>query len=161
VAQLVATNGGAIQISGMREFRALLRRAESMTPADLKVAMNEIANGLIVPNAIALIKKNTNPDTIYTRNKKPGRLARSVKGASTTKEGRVKEGTAGVNSLTSYAGWWEFGGSTKSPIWGRGQRKFVEPGRAIYPAFVHRRKEIWEAMDLVLAKFSARMAIEG
>jgi hypothetical protein len=162
VAEIVRTfGGGGVQVIGLREFRLAMRNAEAKMPTDLRLAMNEIANELLVPTAIGLIRKNTKAGTVYTGNRKPGKLAKAVKAASTTYEGRVQEGASGARSRTQYAGWWEFGGSTKSPIWGKGTRKTVQSGRALYPALVHRRKEIWEAMDLVLTRFAMRIDAMG
>lgn len=145
---------GAIQIIGLREFRLALKAADAQLPAELAKGMNVIGQDILIPEVRKRIQATTLSGTTYLHNKPKGNLLRSLKTFRTTpRSAGIIEGnkqSERVKSAVPYAGWWEFGGWTKSPIWGQGLRTRVKKGRAMYPALVAKRPEIIAEMEHLL-----------
>lgn len=85
-----------------------------------------------------------------------GRLEGSVKPKGTATSISVTIG----NRQTPYAGWWEFGGWTKSPI-GDTNREIVQGGRTLYPAVANQRPAIHAMLEGVATKVAKIIAGGG
>lgn len=129
-----------VQVEGIREFQAALRRADRTLPRELKASMDVIGREILVPEIQDRMKATL-------RGTGTGKLLGSVRAVSQQRAGIIKEGTARV----PYAGWWEFGGHTKSPR-GDTSREFIRRGRTLYPALDAKEAEISFAMEAVLER---------
>lgn len=117
-----------VRIEGLREFRAAVRAADASLGREIRKALNKAAE-IVAPEAQKTIPRRT------------GRLAASVRPASTQTEGRVAMGSNAV----PYAGWMNFGGAV-----GRKHatvRPRVPEGRYLYPAFQRRESDVQEAAE--------------
>lgn len=140
---------GTIVVVGLREFQAELRRADALLPRELKRAFDEIGRVILVPE-ITRRMRETLVDKSRTK------LLNTVRAVSQQREGRIIEGKA----ATPYAGWWEFGGSTKRRIGGV-NREFVSSGRTLYPALDAKREEIALATDAAIDRLTLELRSSG
>lgn len=140
--------GEGIRVENLRETQRTLRDVSREFPRELRLIFNKAGE---------VVVKTAKP-TIPVRS---GRLAGSLKSASTQREGRVKMGTP---KRVPYAGWIEFGGTiihegpshrhghgpqgvkrrvssrrgSKTVVLGARhliRRPFVKGGRYLFPAF--------------------------
>jgi len=124
--------GAKIQITGIKEFQAALRKMDADLPKQLRIALNQ-ASQLVVDKARSQVPTRT------------GAAAASLKVRSTQREARV---AAGGRKAVYYA-WLDFGGSV-----GRSKsvhRPFYKEGRYIYPALRKNREEITQIMVTALS----------
>lgn len=135
-----------VQVVNLRELRSGLRAADAALPRELKKAFDEIGD-IIVDEAEDLMEQ----EFVLPAAERTGKLKDSLRSRSTQKEGRVLSGFKRV----PYAGWWEFGGSSKSPRGGIRPRR--EAGRAMYPALVSKRDEVRAEAVKVLERFKRRI----
>jgi hypothetical protein len=134
-------NAQPIAIAGLRELSRGLRRMDSEFPKMLRLAANEAAQ-LVVDEAVPKIPRKT------------GAAAKSVKVASTRSAARVKAGSKRV----PYFGFLEFGGRVgprKSS-----KRPFIHEGRYLWPAIIHRREDIQQALADGLSEVAKSAGIE-
>jgi hypothetical protein len=125
-----------IKITGLDEFRKLLRKLDRDLPKGLRLASNEAA-AIVVDYAQKHVPRRT------------GRAARSIRASSTSRQARVTGGSARV----AYYPWLDFGGRVgrKRSV----RRPFVPAGRYIYPGLGENRDKIAEAMIDALARLAS------
>lgn len=128
-----------IEVVGLKEFAAALRKAEGRLPAEIKEVYNA-AGDLVVETAVPMMEQQF----VSVSSRLDGALERSVRSQPTRTEGRVIEG---YPSRVPYAGWWEFGGSTKVGGGPRVHRAFIKGGRALFPALRKVAPKITVAME--------------
>lgn len=136
---------GGVKVVGLNAFARRVNRAAKTEPRLMKSGLNEVGE-IIVHDAVPLMESQfvTDPD------RRDGKLADSMRAQSTTREGRV---VLGYPARVPYAGWWEFGGSTKRKAGGM-DRKWVKRGRSLYPTLDKDRERITAAMDAVLRRIA-------
>ena len=134
-----------IKVIGLRDFQLRIRKAEEYKPALMREGLNEVGQ-IIVETAVPMMESKFVTDPA----RRTGALERSVKARSTTREGRV---VAGTPVRVPYAGWWEFGGSTKRKAGGM-DRHFFKRGRSLYPALDKQAEAIYKALDAVLNRLA-------
>lgn len=117
----------AIQIQGLKEFRAAILATEAGMTGAVRIALNE-AVALVVTNAKGRAPVRT------------GAARNTIKASSTGNYARVSEGGGSV----AYMGWLDYGG--KVGIHKSVDRPFIPTGRILYPAF---RAERTATLDLV------------
>lgn len=137
---MARTGGFHIQVSGDEAARAALIRAAGELQAEVAAVHKEVA-GMIERETKTLMAEQMVSDD------RTGRLERSVKGKGTPTQIKVTIGGRNV----PYAGWWEFGGWTKSPI-GNTHREIIQGGRSLFPTVKEKRPEIYAALDAVARK---------
>lgn len=123
----------AIQLVGLKEFRAAIVATEGGIPAQVRIALNE-AMALVVGRAKSLTPVRT------------GAGRGTIKASSTANYARISEG----GSSAPYMGFLDYGNKVRSGHGvGRGDsqdRPFIPTGRILYPAF---RAERTATLDLV------------
>jgi hypothetical protein len=125
-----------IQITGLREFQASLRKMDADLPKQLRLALNE-ASGLVVDYASARFPRRT------------GAAAASLKARSSQREARVALG----GRRAAYAPWLDFGGQGR--VKGRPPaRPFLKDGRYVYQGLKVNRDQITEVMSKALAQLA-------
>jgi len=129
----------AVAVTGLNEFLRDLRAADSALPKEVRSLLNEIGQGIMEPE----IERRM---SALIKNSKGNGLLASVRSRSTQREGRV---LAGYGSRVPHAGWWEFGGTTRSPR-GNTFRERVPGGRTMYPALADKENEIQRAAEEAL-----------
>lgn len=133
---------GKIQVTGLREFQAALRKMDAGLPKLLRVALNE-ASGLVVDYARPRMPTRT------------GRARGSVKTRSSQREARVAMG----GRAAPYAPWLDFGGQGR--IHGRpAPRPFIRGGRYVYPGLAANQTEITEVMSRALTDLAKSAGLE-
>lgn len=132
-----------IVVTGLSDFVRGLRAADRELPREFRRMLNQAAER-VAETAARLAE----PQFITPRSERTGNLLKSIKPASTQREGRVKMGTP---KRVPYAGWWEFGGSRPH------DRPIVKSGRALYPALMEERDEIVEDMDRIVDALVTRI----
>lgn len=116
----------AIKITGLVEFKAVVKAMDSNTPKQMKLALNQVAT-IVVADARRRAPVKT------------GALRNSIRVASTPTRAQIRMGSARV----PYAGFIDYGG--KAGPRGKGQghqvqgRPFIKTGRIMYPAFASQR----------------------
>lgn len=140
--------GGAIHVTGLREFRRDLRLAEASLPKELKRAFDEIGREILIPEILVRFDAALS-DKPRNRARRSGKLRSSIRAVSKQEEGRILEGKA----ASPYAGWWEFGGSTKRRDGGV-LRRILPEGRSLYPALEAKQAEIHEACENAMNEIS-------
>lgn len=133
----MAGSGIGIKVSGDKAARAALLAAAGQLQGEVAAVHKQAAR---------MIEQDTRSmmgDQMVTSDRS-GRLERSIKGTGTATEIKVTLG----NRSTPYAGWWEFGGFTKSPI-GNTNREIVPGGRSLYPSVAKNRTAIYAMLDRV------------
>lgn len=136
----------AVVVVGLREFQAAVRRAAVTKPKVMREGLNEVGE-VVVHYAIPLMESEFVTDP---RQPRTGKLEGSVRAQSTAREGRVIEG---YPSRVPYAGWWEFGGSTKRKAGGM-NRTWNKRGRSLYPALDQHQAEVIRVLEGVLNKIA-------
>lgn len=137
----MARRGGfSIEVSGDEAARAALMRAAGELEAEVTGVHKQAAE------MIELDTRDLMADQMVS-DERTGKLEGSIKGTGTATQIKVTVGGRNI----PYAGWWEFGGSTKSPI-GDTNREIVPGGRSLYPAFVRNREAIYGMLDGVARK---------
>lgn len=125
-----------IQITGLREFQASLRKMDADLPKQLRLALNE-ASGLVVDYASAHMPTVT------------GRGRASLKAQSSQREARVALGGA----RAPYAPWLDFGGEGR--IKGRpAPRPFIKDGRYVYQGLRVKRDDVTKIMTEALTRLA-------
>lgn len=130
-----------IEIHGLREFQASLRRMDATLPKRLRIALNQ-ASQVVVDDARPLVPRRS------------GAAAGSLKVRSSQREARV---AAGGRKAPYYA-WLDFGGRV-----GRRRsvaRPFYKEGRYIYPSLSQNRDEIQRVMGRALAELAESAGLE-
>jgi hypothetical protein len=135
-----------IRVTGLREFQTRVKHAADMEPWSMKRGLDEVGQ-IVVDNALPMMQSAfvDNPRVPHT-----GKLEGSLRTLSTPKVGRVMEG---YPSRVPYAGWFDFGGSTKRKAGGM-NRPFLKRGRVLYPAFDAHQTEVVAAMERVLTRIA-------
>jgi hypothetical protein len=131
-----------IQVTGLREFQAALKRMDKDLPKQLRIALNE-ASGLVVDYAAPRMPTVT------------GRAKASLKARSSQREARVALGSARAR----YAPWLDFGGEGRR----RGRppaRPFIKDGRYVYQGLKVKRDEITEVMSAALTRLAESAGLE-
>src|ERR1044072_2323281 len=123
----------ASKITGLDEFRKLLRKLDRDLPKGLRLASNEAA-AIVVDYAQKHVPRRT------------GRAARAIRASSTRRQARVTGGRAPL----AYSPGLDFGGRVgrKRSV----RRPFVPAGRYIYPGLGENRDKIAEALIGALAR---------
>ena len=136
---------GAVRILGWDEWRRDVRRAGPEARILLAAQLLDVASR-VVPRVLARYDATVGPWAT-------GRLRGTIRARSSARGPQIAMGTARI----PYAGWWEFGGSTRSPIWGRGRREVVKGGRTVYPAIAESTDDIGDAVRSVLRLMRERV----
>lgn len=121
-----------IEIRGIKEFQASLRKMDADLPKQLRIALNG-ASDLVISKARPGIPRRT------------GAAAASLKARSSQREARIAAG----GRKAPYYPWLDFGGHV-----GRGgsvDRPFFKEGRYIYPALRKNREQITKVMATAIA----------
>lgn len=133
---------GRIEVTGLREFQAALRKMDATLPRQLRVTLNA-ASELVVDYAQAHIENKT------------GRARASLKAASSQREARVALGGA----KAPYAPWLDFGGEGRRK--GRPPaRPFQREGRYVYKGLALHRTEISDLMSKGLDELARSAGLE-
>lgn len=131
----------AIQIVGLKEFRAAVGATAGGIPAQVRVALNE-AMALVVNNAKGRTPART------------GAARGTIKASSTANYARISEG----GSSAPYMGFLDYGNKVRSGHGvGRGdsqRRPFTPTGRILYPAFAAERSATLDLVNGSLAKLA-------
>jgi hypothetical protein len=131
-----------IQITGLREFQASLRKMDADLPKQLRVALNE-ASGLVVDYASSHFDRLT------------GRAAASLTARSSQREARVALGGA----RAAYAPCVDFGG--EGGVKGRPpHRAFIKDGRYVYQGLKVNRDQITEVMSQALTRLAREAGLD-
>lgn len=127
---------GRIDVRGLREFRAGLRRVHAGLPR----AVRQVAN-----RAAEIVVNEARP-RVPSGPPARGHALSSIRTASTQSRGRVKGGGARY----PYYPWLDFGGRVGPG--GSVERTRLRAGRYIYPAFVDKREEVQDEARRGLAE---------
>ncbi|HYF73907.1 MAG TPA: HK97 gp10 family phage protein [Nocardioides sp.] len=131
-----------IDVTGLREFQAALRRADADLPKALRLVLNDAAN-LVIDWARPRIPKRT------------GAAAGSIKARSSQREVRVAVG----GRRAPYYPWLDFGGRTgpaRSVV-----RPFYTEGRYLYPGLRHTRDDVQRIMEEGITRLAADAGLEA
>lgn len=112
-----------IRVEGLRELQAALKRIDGESQKQLRVALNNAAEG-IASDARRRVPTRT------------GKARASIRATSSQRESRVSGGKKAV----PYYSWLDYGGKTgigKSVV-----RPFKKAGRYLYPAYHDQRDEM-------------------
>lgn len=134
-------SGSRIDIKGIKEFQASLRKMDADLPKQLRIALNQ-ASTLVIDKA--------KPE-IPTRS---GAAKASLKVRSSQREARIAAG----GRKAPYYPWLDFGGRVgrnKSVV-----RQFYKEGRYIYPALRKNRDEITKVMATAIADLARGAGLE-
>jgi hypothetical protein len=134
-------SGSRIEIKGIKEFQASLRKMDADLPKQLRIALNQ-ASQLVIDKARA---------DVPTRS---GAARASLKVRSSQREARVAAG----GRKAPYYPWLDFGGKV-----GRGKsvhRPFFKEGRYIYPALRKNREEITQVMLTAVSDLARGAGLE-
>ena len=130
-----------IQVSGLEEYRTACRLAEVRTSTKLTRALREIGVDMKRGIRARMDRTFTTP-----RDERTGRLREDLHVSS-----GVKELTISFGESSPQAGWWEFGGNSRTPP---PPRVRVKGGRTLYPTLREQRPNIELKMDLLLTELS-------
>lgn len=133
-----------IRVTGLREFRAGLRRMDKALPKGLRTAGNEAAD-LVVAEARPKVPLGPG---------RGGHARSSVRAASTQSAARVRGG----GRRFSYYPWLDFGGAV-----GRNRsvrRPFLKEGRYIWAAFADNRRRVEDELQDALVRVARGAGIE-
>lgn len=130
-----------IEVIGLREFQASLRKMDADLPKQLRLALNQAAQ-LVIDTARPGIPRRS------------GAAAASLKARSSQREARVAAG----GRKAPYYPWLDFGGKV-------GQhngtaRPFFTEGRYIYPALRKNRDEITKVMQVAITDLARNAGLE-
>lgn len=130
-----------IQIDGLRQFQASLRKMDADLPKQLRLALNKASDEVI--------------DYAKPRfPKRSGAAAASLKARSTQRAARVGLG----GRRAPYAPWLDFGGRVgpnKSV-----RRPFIREGRYVYKGLSERRPQIIEIMQDAMTQLARDAGLE-
>lgn len=115
-----------IQVKGLREVQAALRKVDSELPKALR-RVNLAAAEIVAQEARRRAPVKT------------GKLRKSIKAQGQQRGASVKGGTP---SRVPYFGFIDFGGVTGR--YGNAKRPFIKDGRIIYPSVARRKQEALE-----------------
>ncbi len=130
-----------IQVEGLRELQAALKRMDTGLPKKLRLALNEASEEVID----------------YARPRFPrrsGKAAASLKARSTQKQARVGLG----GNRAPYAPWLDFGGRVGPNR--SVSRPFIREGRYVYKGLSVRRPQIIEIMNRALVDLAKDAGME-
>lgn len=127
----MASDGFRIDVDGMKELRAKLRRLDSTAPRALRVAANRAAE--IVVNATSP-RIPSGPGT-------GGHVSGNVRARSTQGKARVQAGSRRF----PYYGWLEFGGS--GPAGRPAEREFIKGGRYLFRAYGEHKPQVRSTLE--------------
>ena len=131
-----------IQITGLREFQAALRKMDADLPKQLRVAQNE-AMGVVIDYASAHMPSVS------------GAARGSLKGRSTQREAKIGLG----GRKAPYAPWLDFGGQGR--IKGRPvARPFIKEGRYVYRGLRVKRDDITKILTDGLTALATSAGLE-
>lgn len=137
----------AIQIVGLKEFRAAVLATETGIPSSVRIALNE---------AVALVVTNAKGRTPV----RSGAARSTIKASSTANYARVSEGGSGA----PYMGFLDYGNKVRSGHGvGRGdsqERPFIPTGRILYPAFSAERTSTIGLVNGSLVKLARQHGLE-
>jgi hypothetical protein len=145
----IETSG--VQVIGLRDFQRRVRTAANYEPRIMREGLNEVGSVLLED-----IVQDMESQFVTPEDRRTGALTSSVRALSTAREGRV---VAGYPARVPYAGWWEFGGSTKRKAGGM-DREWIKKGRTMYPALERKHAEIVAVLEHVLNEI-AKICNEG
>lgn len=132
--------GEAIRVTGLREFRANLKKLDNDLPKALRMAFNGAAD-VVVNDARPRVAKRS------------GKAAGTVKARSTQTASRV----VGGGNKAPYYPWLDFGGRV-----GRNHsvtRPFLKEGRYIYDAYFDNRTRYGELLEQGLLDVAASAGV--
>ena len=133
---------GKIEVQGLREFQAQLRKMDAELPKQLRLALNQ-ASELVVSYAQARMPSRS------------GKARASLKARSTQRVAQVALG----GRKAPYAPWLDFGGGGKHH--GRPpKRPFFKQGRYVYRGLAVHHAEITEVMGTALADVARAAGLE-
>jgi hypothetical protein len=132
---------GVIEVRGLRELQAALRRIDGQSQKELRVVLNEAAK------VVSELAAQRMP-------RRSGRAAASLKARSGQREAAVQGGSARV----PYYAWLDFGGSVGRK--GSVHRPFLRDGRYMYPAYRDRKATVQEKMEEGLAALVRKSGLE-
>jgi hypothetical protein len=131
-----------IDVKGLREFQASLRRMDSDLPKQLRVVLNT-ASGLVIDYADGHMPSLS------------GRSRASLKARSSQREARVALG----GRKAPQAAWLDFGGEGKRK--GRpAHRPFIKSGRYVYKGLEVKRDEITTVMASGLTELARAAGLD-
>lgn len=131
----------AIRIDGLAELNRALRKLDKEAPKQLRLVGNQAAE---------IVVEDTKPDVPQ----ESGKAARTVRAASTRTASQVKAGGA----RAPYYPWLDFGGRVGPNR--KTYRKFIKPGRYIYPNYVDNRDRVHERLQDGLVKVVKASGLE-
>jgi hypothetical protein len=136
------SSAARIEVTGLREFQANLRKMDAELPKQLRLALNQ-ASQLVIDYAQPRMPHKT------------GRAAASLKARSSQREARIALG----GRRAPYAPWLDFGGKGKKP--GRpSARPFMREGRYVYKGLAVKRAEVVELMSDALTQLARGAGVE-
>jgi hypothetical protein len=124
---------GRIEVQGLKELQAALRRADADLPKTLRIALNKSSELVIM----------------YAQKRMPSRTGRakaSLKARSSQRQARIAMG----GRRAPHAPWLDFGGKV-----GKNRsvsRPFYRDGRYVYKGLAENQEEITETMSVALAR---------
>lgn len=130
-----------IQVAGLREFQAALKKMDADLPKQLRVALNA-ASQLVIDYAKPKIPRRS------------GAAAASLKVRSSQRAARIAAG----GRKAPYYPWLDFGGSV-----GPGasvHRPFYTEGRYVYPGIRQNKDKIQETLETALADLARGAGLE-
>jgi hypothetical protein len=136
-----SAGGSRIQITGIKEFQASLRKMDADLPKQLRIALNK-ASELVIDYARPQVPSRS------------GAAKASLKVRSSQREARIAAG----GRKAPYYPWLDFGGKV-----GRDnsvKRPFYTEGRYIYPSLRKNREEITKVMAAALADLAKSAGLE-
>lgn len=130
-----------IEVTGLREFRASLKKMDAALPKQIRVALNK-ASELVISYARPRVPS------------KSGRAAGSLKVRSSQTEARIAAG----GTRAPYYPWLDFGGHVGQH--GATARPFLTEGRYIYPGLRENRAKITDVMSAALTELATEAGLE-
>lgn len=138
----MALHGQAVKVEGLIDVQRALKAADGESQKMLRLVFNDAATE-VADRASSLIPSRS------------GRARRSVRAASTQREGRVKGGGARVR----YYPWLDFGGSVgrRASV----KRPFLKEGRYIYASYARVRPRLVDMMEEGLNELVKSAGLDG
>lgn len=141
----MANDGFRVEVEGLRELRARLRRLESTAPRALRVACNAAAQ-IVVRATVPRIPSGPGQG---------GHVSSNVRARSTQSKARVQAGSARF----PYYGWLEFGG--QGPNGRPSLRPFIGGGRYIYRAYGENKPQVARKLEDELRAAARAAGLRG
>lgn len=129
-----------IEVKGLNEFTAALKKVDAEFPKALRLAFNEVADDVVSYAQGRLPRKS-------------GKARASVRASSTSKLVRVSGGSARV----PYYPWLDFGGKIGGTNRGR---PFLKDGRYIYAGYSRQREAIRDKVEQALIEVGKAAGLE-